>query len=66
MTIEDCIKGVLWVMLILVSLLIIPTIIIGAVNTLLEGYLYIKHDLFTYLSTYVVLIILMVRVKFGH
>jgi hypothetical protein len=66
MTIEDFIKGVLWVMLLLVLLLIIPTIIIGAVNTLLEGYLYIKHDLFTYLSTYVVLIILMVRVKFGH
>lgn len=64
MNIECLMKKVILGCLILLGLLVLPMIIIGSINTLLEGYINIKHTDINYLAVYVLLVILSIKVEF--
>lgn len=64
MNIECLMKKVILGCLILLGLLVLPMIIIGSINTLLEGYINIKHTAINYLAVYVLLVILSIKVEF--
>ncbi len=62
MTIEKSLTYLGYILLALICLLLLPMIVIGSINTLFEGYVSIKHDIFTYLSSYVLLLLLTFRI----
>lgn len=66
MTIEKSLKIVCWGMVAVVFLLLLPMVVIGAFNTLFEGGFQIKHNIGTYLSTYLFLVLLCIRVNFNN
>ena len=65
MNIENCIKFASYILLTLICLPLLPMLVIGSINTLFEGYISLNHNIFTYISFYVILLTMCVRINFN-